>query len=111
MASAGQNAWVNSVTAVSTTVAATLLLGFLGTVKDIAAQAPLIEAHMKQTSAELLSIKDKQVEHSLVLATMAKDYTSRENLRVEIDKLDSKIRELQMQQAAMRRNVEARAVQ
>lgn len=99
MATESKGTVISSITAVSTTVAATLLLGFLGTVKDIATQAPLIEAHMKTTSAELTTIKDKQVEQSLVLAALAKDYASRDSLRQEIEKLDSKIRELQLQQA------------
>lgn len=108
MAEGVRNTLIGSVTAVSTTVAATLLLGFLSTVKDIAAQAPLIEAHMKATSQELISIRDKQIEHSLVLAALAKDYASRESLRVEIEKLDGKIRELQLQQAVVVKTLDGR---
>ena len=99
---------LGAITAVSTTVAATLLLGFLGIVKDFAVRAPLIEAHMKSTSEELVLIKDKQGEHSLVLATLVKDYTSRDNLRVELDKLDAKIRELQMNQVVIQKQLEGR---
>jgi hypothetical protein len=108
MAAESKGTVISSITAVSTTVAATLLLGFLGTVKDIAIQAPLIESHMKTTSAELSSIKDKQIEQSLVLAALAKDYASRDSLRQEIEKLDSKIRELQLQQAVTNKTIDGK---
>lgn len=107
MAGETRNSWVNAVTAVSTTVAAALLLGTIGTIKDLAIQAPLITSHMAATSNELMVIKDKQVEQSVLLATLAKDYTSRDNLRAELEKLEAKIRDLHVQQALLRQRLDS----
>lgn len=107
MAAGNQGAWINAVSAVSTTVAATLLLGFLGTVKDMAAQQPLIASHMQTTSEKLATIEGRQGETSLVLAGMVKDYTPRDVLRAEIDKVEAKIRDLQVQQALLRQAIES----
>lgn len=101
MANDTRSSWISAITAISTTVAATLLLGFIGTFKDLAAQAPLTAATLQAASADLVVIKEKQAEHTLLLATMAKDYTSRDALRAEIDKVEGKIRALELQQAVL----------
>lgn len=106
MALGNGSSWINSITAVSTTVAATLLVGFLGTFKDMAAQAPLITAHMQTTSAKLVEIESKQTDMSLLLAGMTKDYASQAMLRAEMDKVEARIRELQVQQAVLRQMLE-----
>jgi hypothetical protein len=101
MADDSKQSLISSITAVSTTVAATLLVGFFGSFKDMAVQAPVIAAHMVVTSSKLAQIEGKQTDQSMLLAGLVKDYTSREVLRMELEKLEAKVRELQMQQALL----------
>lgn len=108
MASETRTTWISSITAVSTTVAATLLVGFLGTFKDLAAQAPLISAHMEDTNRKLVIIEEKQQQQGLILASLNKDYTSRDSMLVAMEKIEDKIRALQLQQAVIQSRLEGR---
>ena len=93
--------FARSITAISSTIAATVLVGFIGVVRDLSNQAPLIAAHMQTTNQELLSIKNEQRQQSNAMATLLSDYTPREFLRVELEKVEAKIRDLQVQQAVL----------
>lgn len=93
--------FARSITAVSSTVAATVLVGFIGVVRDLSNQAPLITAHMQTTNQELAVIKSEQRQQSTAMATLLSDYTPRDFLRVELEKIEAKIRDLQVQQAVL----------
>ena len=103
--------FMNGIIAVSTTVAAAMLLSFFGVVKDLAEQAPLITQHMQVTNTKLASIEQEQIVQSKAMAALLKDYTSREELQKELEKVSSEIRNLQLRQAVIEqilKTVEAR---
>jgi hypothetical protein len=108
MANSPSKSWIESVTAVSTTVAATLLLGFLGTFKDLAAQAPLIQSYMQTTKEELSQLKTNQTSQSLLLAAMAKDYPSRDAIQAEFEKTANRLQQVELQQALLRQQLEGK---
>jgi predicted PurR-regulated permease PerM len=96
---AGYSRLARVVTAVSTTIAAVILTGFISGVQDLVKQAPVLTAHMVATNQKLSSIEAEQAAAKLALTDLLKDYTSREQLQKELEKLNEKIRTLQVQQA------------
>lgn len=89
------------VTAISTAVAAMVLLGSIADVRILSQQSPLITAHMQDTNQKLSSIEGELANQNKAVAALLKDYTSREQLQRELDKLNDKIRVLQVQQAVI----------
>ena len=108
MAGSPSKSWIESITAVSTTVAATLLLGFLGTFKDLAAQAPLVQAYMQTTKEELAQLKSSTANQSMVLAAMAKDYPSRDYIQAEAEKTAARLQKIELQQALLQQQLEGK---
>jgi hypothetical protein len=105
---AGYSRLARVVTAVSTTVAAVILTGFISGVQDLVKQAPVLSAHMVATNQKLSSIEAEQVAAKLALTDLLKDYTSREQLQKELEKLNEKIRTLQVQQALIEQLLNSR---
>jgi adenylosuccinate lyase len=105
---AGYSRLARVVTAVSTTVAAVILTGFISGVQDLVNQAPVLSAHMVATNQKLSSIEAEQVAAKLALTDLLKDYTSREQLQKELEKLNEKIRTLQVQQALIEQLLNSR---
>lgn len=89
------------VTAISTAVAAMVLLGSIADVRVLSQQSPLITAHMQDTNQKLSAIEGELASQNKAMAALLKDYTSREQLQQELDKLNEKIRSLQVQQAVI----------
>lgn len=100
------NALARAVTAISSTIAASVLVGFIAVVQNLSEQAPLITAHMQVTNQKLTAIEYEQVEQSKAMAALLKDYTSREQLQRELDKLNEKINELQRRQALIEQRLQ-----
>lgn len=105
---AGYSRLARVVTAVSTTVAAVILTGFISGVQDLVKQAPVLSAHMVATNQKLSSIEAEQVAAKIALTDLLKDYTSREQLQKELEKLNEKIRTLQVQQALIEQLLNSR---
>jgi adenylosuccinate lyase len=105
---AGYSRLARVVTAVSTTVAAVILTGFISGVQDLVKQAPVLTAHMVATNQKLSSIEAEQVAAKMALTDLLKDYTSREQLQKELEKLNEKIRTLQVQQALIEQLLNSR---
>jgi negative regulator of sigma E activity len=89
------------VTAISTAVAAMVLLGSIADVRILSQQSPLITVHMQDTNLKLSAIEGELANQNQAMAALLKDYTSREQLQRELDKLNDKIRVLQVQQAVI----------
>lgn len=96
---AGYSRLARIVTAVCATLATAILFGFLSSVQELVKQGPVLAAHMVATNQKLTAIETEQATSRLVMASLLKDYTSREQLQTELDKLNEKIRILQVQQA------------
>lgn len=105
---AGYSRLARVVTAVSTTIAAVILTGFISGVQDLVKQAPVLSAHMLATNQKLSSIEAEQVAAKIALTDLLKDYTSREQLQKELEKLNEKIRTLQVQQALIEQLLNSR---
>lgn len=101
-----KSSWVSAVTAVSTTIAATLLLGFIGTVKDLVYQAPLISSQLQQAGEKLNAIEVLQDSQSLAISNLTSSAPTRDMLQREVEKLDDKIRALQVQQALLLQRID-----
>lgn len=101
-----KSSWISAVTAVSTTIAATLLLGFIGTVKDLVYQAPLISAQLQQAGEKLNAIEVLQDSQSLAISSLTNSAPTRDMLQREVEKLDDKIRALQVQQALLLQRID-----
>lgn len=106
-----ERAWgagvIRAITAISSTVAASVLVGFIAVVQNLSEQAPLIASHMQLTNQKLSAIETEQVSQSRSMAALLKDYTSREQLQRELDKLNDKIRSLQVRQAVIEQMLRA----
>lgn len=96
---AGYSRLARIVTAVAATLATAILFGFLSSVQELVKQGPVLAAHMVATNQKLTAIEAEQANSRLIMASLLKDYTSREQLQAELDKLNEKIRVLQVQQA------------
>jgi hypothetical protein len=96
---AGYSRLARIVTAVAATLATAILFGFLSSVQELVKQGPVLAAHMVATNQKLTAIEGEQANSRLIMASLLKDYTSREQLQAELDKLNEKIRVLQVQQA------------
>jgi predicted PurR-regulated permease PerM len=95
---AGYSRLARIVTAVAATLATAILFGFLSNVQELVKQVP---THMAATNQKLSSIEAEQAALKVAIATLLKDYTSREQLQVELEKLNEKIRALQVKQAVI----------
>jgi len=98
---AGYSRLARVVTAVCSALGVAILAGFLSSVQDLVKQAPMLAAHMAATNQKLASIEAEQASAKLAIASLTKDYTSREQLQGELEKLNEKIRALQVQQAVI----------
>jgi predicted Zn-dependent peptidase len=98
---AGYSRLARIVTAVSATLATAILFGFLSSVQDLVKQGPVLAAHMAATNQKLSAIENEQASAKMAIASLLKDYTSREQLQGELEKLNEKIRALQVQQAVI----------
>lgn len=96
---AGYSRLARIVTAACAALATAILFGFLSSVQELVKQGPVLAAHMVATNQKLTAIEAEQATSRLVMASLLKDYTSREQLQTELDKLNDKIRILQVQQA------------
>lgn len=95
------------VTAVSSSVAAMVLVWSMTAVKTLSEQAPLVAEHMIRTTQTLSAMEAEQSNQSRSLAALLRDYTSKEQLQLELSKLDEKIRTLQLQQALLQQRIKA----
>lgn len=98
---AGYGRLARVVTAVCSALGVAILAGFLSSVQDLVKQAPMLAAHMATTNQKLEAIENEQSLTKLAIASLTKDYTSREQLQAELEKLNDKIRALQVQQAVI----------
>jgi hypothetical protein len=98
---AGYSRLARIVTAVSATLATAILFGFLSSVQDLVKQGPILAAHMVATNQKLSAIEAEQAAAKMAIGSLTKDYTSREQLQGELEKLNEKIRALQVQQAVI----------
>lgn len=98
---AGYSRLARIVTAVCSALGVAILAGFLSSVQDMVKQAPMLAAHMATTNQKLAAIETEQASIKMEITTLTKDYTSREQLQSELEKLNEKIRSLQVQQAVI----------
>lgn len=98
---AGYSWLARMVTAVCSALAVAILAGFLSGVQDLVKQAPMLAAHMATTNQKLEAIENEQASTKMAIASLTKDYTSREQLQGELEKLNEKIRALQLKQAVI----------
>lgn len=98
---AGYSRLARIVTAVCATLATAILFGFLSSVQDLVKQGPMLAAHMASTNQKLSSIELELASSKMAIASLTKDYTSREQLQGELEKINEKIRAMQVQQAVL----------
>jgi 2-oxo-4-hydroxy-4-carboxy--5-ureidoimidazoline (OHCU) decarboxylase len=98
---AGYSRLARVVTAVCSALCVAILVGFLSSIQDLVKQAPTLALHMATTNQKLEAIENEQAQAKLAIASLTKDYTSREQLQSELEKLNDKIRALQVQQAVI----------
>lgn len=98
---AGYSRLARVVTAVCSALCVAILVGFLSSIQDLVKQAPMLSAHMATTNQKLDAIENEQASTKIAIAALTKDYTSREQLQGELEKLNDKIRALQVQQAVI----------
>lgn len=95
---AGYSRLARTVTAISAALATAILFSFLTSVQDLVKQVP---AHMASTNQKLSVIEAEQAALKIQIATLLKDYISREQLQMELEKLNEKVRALQVKQAVI----------
>lgn len=98
---AGYSRLARVITAVCSALLVAILAGFLSSIQDMVKQAPMLALHMATTNQKLEAIENEQAQAKLAIASLTKDYTSREQLQSELEKLNDKIRSLQVQQAVI----------